>query len=92
MFEMYDEDFADDDENEGGEEGDFPEEQKRGNDVKIDTENRVFLNGGELVDDEIEEEPTVVTIKTLTPSSQQLESLSLQPGENTITFTVQSRL
>ena len=42
--------------------------------------------------EEIEEEPNMVTIKTLTPSSSQLESLNLQPGENLITFSVKSRL
>ena len=45
----------------------------------------------DLIDD-IEEEPLTVTIKTLTPSSAQLQSLNLQPGENKIEFTVHSRL
>lgn len=31
-------------------------------------------------------------IKSLTPSSDQLASLNLQPGSNLITFTVRSRL
>ena len=33
-----------------------------------------------------------MTIKTLTPSSQQLASLNLEPGENIVTYSVQSRL
>ena len=41
---------------------------------------------------EIEEEPNVITIKTLTPTSEELESFDLRPGENLITFTVRSRL
>ena len=43
-------------------------------------------------DGEIEEEPNVITIKTLTPTSEELESFDLRPGENLITFTVTSRL
>ena len=41
---------------------------------------------------EIQEEPNVITIKTLTPTSEELESFDLRPGENLITFTVHSRL
>ena len=37
-------------------------------------------------------EPANVMIKTLMPSSDQLATMDLQPGENLITFTVSSRL
>ena len=46
----------------------------------------------QLSPDEIDEEPNIVTIKSLTPTSDQLESLGLQPGMNYITFSVKSRL
>ena len=36
--------------------------------------------------------PKNVMIKTLMPSSDQLATMDLQPGENLITFTVSSRL
>ena len=74
---MYDSEFLDADDGIGSDnDDDYDEEVKRENELG----------------DEIEEEPQLVTIKTLTPSSSQLESLNLQPGENIVTFSVKSRL
>ena len=63
-------------------------------DVIREESKRAILPQGDEGDDfeEIEEEPNLVTIKTLTPSTLQLKSLNLEPGDNTITFTVKSRL
>ena len=53
------------------------EEEKQGS----DEEDWVNENG-----------PANVMIKTLMPSSDQLATMDLQPGENLITFSVSSRL
>ena len=76
MFEMYDSEFLD---------------AENGSDVNASDEEPEEGYADKL-GNEIEEEFQLVTIKTLTPSSSQLASLNLQPGENIITFTVQSRL
>ena len=69
MFEMYDDDFNDDDDDKEGpgtniyfneDDDQTPEETKQ---IKTDFE-------GDDNFEEIEEEPNLVTIKTLTPSSQ----------------------
>ena len=89
---MYEDEFIDADELEPGDQIQFSggnlEERKGAAGIQ---------NGEEYEDDddlenEIEEEPNIVTIKTLTPSSQQLASLNLEPGENIVTYSVQSRL
>ena len=58
-------------------EAEIEEEEKQGSDEE-DWDN---VNG-----------PTNVMIKTLMPSSDQLATMNLQPGENLITFSVSSRL
>ena len=82
MFEMYDSEFVEADE------GDNRDLSKTAAGIE---ESKDRLEAGDEID-EIEEEPGIVTIKTLTPSSEQLLSLNLQPGENIVTFSVKSRL
>ena len=96
MFEMYEDDFID------AEQVDENSTKHLADDLYFDTDDdvireeskRASLPQGDEGDDfeEIEEEPNLVTIKTLTPSTLQLKSLNLEPGDNTITFTVKSRL
>ena len=94
MFEMYEDEFIDADELEPGDQIQFSREnhleERKGGGQGVNDDDEY-----EDVDDlenEIEEEPNIVTIKTLTPSSQQLASLNLEPGENIVTYSVLSRL
>ena len=92
MFEMYEDEFIDADELEPGDQIQFSggnlEERKGGPGVNDDDE----YEDDDDLENEIEEEPNIVTIKTLTPSSQQLASLNLEAGENIVTYSVLSRL
>lgn len=97
MFEMYENEFIDDegdDDNDDGGPGAKvylnQDSEQRQIAFQEETKNPKSGDGDDF--EEIEEEPTLVTIKTLTPSSEQLKSLNLQPGENEITFSVKSRL
>ena len=86
MFEMYEDEFIDDEVQEGGDNVLFTNQseiEKRLADLPEEDDDEFR---------EIEEEPNIVTIKTLSPNSDQLKSLNLQPGENLITFSVKSRL
>ena len=86
MFEMYEDEFIDDEEQEGGDNVIFTNQseiEKRLADLPEEDDDEF---------QEIEEEPNIVTIKTLSPNSDQLKSLNLRPGENLITFSVKSRL
>ena len=58
--------------------------------VEADTGGDGENNGSDW--EEVTEPTNRVMIKTLIPTSDQLASLGLVPGENLITFTVKSRL
>ena len=95
MFEMYEDEFIDADELEPGDQIQFSREnhleERKGGGQGVNDDDDEYEDVDDL-ENEIEEEPNIVTIKTLTPSSQQLASLNLEPGENIVTYSVLSRL
>ena len=95
MFEMYEDEFIDADELEPGDQIQFSREnhleERKGGGPGVNDDDDEYEDVDDL-ENEIEEEPNIVTIKTLTPSSQQLASLNLEPGENIVTYSVLSRL
>ena len=92
---MYEDEFIDADELEPGDQIQFSREnhleERKGGGPGVNDDDDEYEDVDDL-ENEIEEEPNIVTIKTLTPSSQQLASLNLEPGENIVTYSVLSRL